>query len=50
MWEAQLSGQREEAANKKGWMFVKPGAEELKEQAVASMGASYLLFENNYYQ
>ena len=28
------------------WMFVKPGAEELKEPALTSMGASHLLFEH----
>jgi len=31
MWEAQLGGQQEGAASKKVWIFVKPGAEELKE-------------------
>ena len=43
MWEAQLGGQQEGAASKKVWMFVEPGAEELKEQALVSVGDSHLL-------
>ena len=35
--------QQEGAASKKVWMFVEPGAEELKEQALASVGDSHLL-------
>ena len=35
--------QQEGAASKKVWMFVEPGAEELKEQALVSVGDSHLL-------
>jgi len=41
--EAQIVGVKEEGAGNKVWMLVKPGAQELPQQALTAVGAFFLL-------
>jgi hypothetical protein len=41
--ETQFVGVKEEVAGKKVWMLVKPGAQELPQQALTAVGAFFLL-------